>query len=62
MDTVRMVVALAAQRGWKIYQLDVKSAFLHSELSENVYVEHRKDIRKKGVSIKCISCIKLCTI
>ena len=28
-DTIRMVIALAAQNGWKMYQLDVKSAFLH---------------------------------
>lgn len=39
MDTMRMIMALAAQRGWKIYQLDVKSAFLHGELSEDVFVE-----------------------
>ena len=47
MDTVRMVVTLAAQRGWKIYQLDVKSAFLHGELSEDVYVKQPEGYKKK---------------
>lgn len=39
MDTVRIIIALAAQRGWSIYQLDVKLAFLYGELSEDVFVE-----------------------
>ena len=43
-----MIVALAAKRGWKIYQLDVKSAFLHGELSEDVYVEQPKGYERKG--------------
>ncbi|KAL0416654.1 UNVERIFIED_CONTAM: Retrovirus-related Pol polyprotein from transposon TNT 1-94 [Sesamum latifolium] len=48
MDTVRMIIALAAQKDWKIFQLDVKSAFLHDELREDVYVEQPRGYEKKG--------------
>lgn len=39
MKMVRTIVFLAAQRQWKIHQLDVKSVFLHGELEEDVYVK-----------------------
>lgn len=48
MDTVRMIIAFAAQRRWKLYQLDVKSAFLHGELKEDIFVEQPKGYEKKG--------------
>ena len=38
MDMVRMIVTLTAQKGRTLYQLDVKSTFLHGELNEKVYV------------------------
>lgn len=47
MDTVRMIVALALQRGWTEYQLDAKSAFLHGGLNEDVFVELPRGYEKK---------------
>ncbi|MCH81290.1 copia-type polyprotein, partial [Trifolium medium] len=37
-DTIRTVLSMAANNGWDVFQMDVKSAFLHGELTENIYV------------------------
>jgi len=39
METVRLIIALAAQSQWKIHQMDVKFAFLNDPLDEEVYVK-----------------------
>ena len=39
LDTIRTLIALVAKRGWKLHQLDVKSAFLNGALEEEVFVE-----------------------
>ena len=33
------VIALAAEMGWRIHQMDVKTAFLHGEIEEEIYIE-----------------------
>jgi hypothetical protein len=45
-ETIRSILSLAAYEGWCVFQLDVKSAFLHGELVENVYVEQPLGYKK----------------
>ncbi|XP_047162016.1 uncharacterized mitochondrial protein AtMg00820-like [Vigna umbellata] len=39
LDTIRIILSMAAHNGWIIFQLDVKSSFLHGELKEEIYVQ-----------------------
>jgi len=48
LDTIRLMLALVAQKGWTIYQLDKKSAFLHGVLNEEVFVEQPYGYEIKG--------------
>ena len=38
-ETVRVLLALAARGGWEVHHMDVKSAFLNGDLAESVYVK-----------------------
>ena len=39
MTYVRLFISLVATHNWDLYQLDIKNAFLHGDLQEEVYME-----------------------
>ena len=48
LDIVMILISLAAHHSWKIYQLDVKSAFLNGILEDKVYVEQLEGFVVEG--------------
>lgn len=43
-----MIIAIAACKNWKLYHLDVKSAFLNDPLQEKVYITQPPGFVQKG--------------
>ena len=54
METIRLLISLAAQYKWSIYQMDVKSAFLNGVLEKEVYVEQPPGYMKVGKETKVL--------
>ncbi|KAJ9552991.1 hypothetical protein OSB04_017036 [Centaurea solstitialis] len=44
LEAIRIFLAYVAHRGFKVYQMDVKSTFLNGKLKEEVYVKGTTDI------------------
>ena len=45
---IRSVIVVAAQKKWKIIQLDIKSAFLNGKLDNEIYVEQPQGFFVQG--------------
>jgi hypothetical protein len=37
--SIRAVISIATEMGWRIHQMDVKTAFLNGVIQEEVYIE-----------------------
>ena len=42
LESIRILLAIASHLNFKLYQMDVKSAFLNRMLQEEIYVEQLK--------------------
>ena len=56
LNSVRIIISLAATFDWPLYQLDIKNAFLHGDLQEEVYMEQPPGFVAQG------ECQKVCRL
>ncbi|CAA0827649.1 cysteine-rich RLK (RECEPTOR-like protein kinase) 8 [Striga hermonthica] len=54
MESVRLLLAMAAAKDWHIHHMDVKSAFLNGELAETVFVKQAPGFAVKGEEHKVL--------
>jgi ABC-type microcin C transport system permease subunit YejE len=52
MESVRVILCLAAHFNWIVHHMDVKSAFLNGKLLEEVYASQPLGFIKKGQEAK----------
>lgn len=53
-ETIRLLLALAAKIFWEVHHLDVKTAFLNGEIQEEVYVTEPERFVKRGNEPLCV--------
>ena len=41
-SSIQTIISLVVEMGWRIHQMDVKTAFLNGVIEEEVYIEQRE--------------------
>ena len=58
MSTIRLVLAMTTQFGWKVYQMFVKSAFQNGDLHEEVYMTQPPGFKVVGKDHQVLRLVK----
>ena len=53
MNSICLVLSLATSFKWEVHQMDVKSAFLHGDLHEEIYMEQPLGFIQNNSSLVC---------
>jgi hypothetical protein len=61
LEVIRILLDFATSKGFKLYQMNVKSAFLNGVIQEEVYVRQPQVLRVPNTQIECTSFQRLCT-
>jgi len=48
MPTIRIILTLSIVQGWKVFQFDVKSAFLNGDLDVEIFMNQPKGFIMEG--------------
>jgi hypothetical protein len=58
LESIRILLAYAAHHSFKLFQMDVKSAFLNGPIKEEVYMEQPLALRMTGILTTYISSLR----
>jgi hypothetical protein len=58
LESIRILLAYAAYHSFRLFQMDVKSAFLNGPIKEEVYVEQPLALRMTGTPTMCSSSLR----
>jgi hypothetical protein len=54
MESVRLLLAMATAKDWRVHHLDIKSAFLNGKLAETIFVKQALGFAVKGAEHKVL--------
>lgn len=59
--SVRVALTVAIQKGFRTRQLDIRTAFLHGEVDEEIFISPPPRLQSIGIELcKCSKALKLC--